>query len=158
MSASSSHPERAFTWIRKVKKDSDFDLLNDSEGFQSLDIKFAVALKKILPTVLKRRVTLMEEKWMDNHDTQMKGRQILVILFKWFQENEKDADFLTLSHLNGVELKNDDIEAFLDKWDEILHRMRKIPPVDDLLHLFRMQIKQIRKVKNTLHGIRENAS
>ena len=69
ISASSSHPERAFTWIRKVKKDSDFDLLNDSEGFQSLDIKFAVALKKIFPTALRRRVSLIEERWIDRRET-----------------------------------------------------------------------------------------
>ena len=80
MSASSSYPDRAFTWVRKVKRDSDFKLLNDSEGFDGLDIKFAVVLKKILPNTLKRRVTLMEEKWMDNHHSQLKGRQILVVL------------------------------------------------------------------------------
>ena len=80
MSASSSYPDRAFTWVRKVKRDSDFKLLNDSEGFGSLDIKFAVPLKKILPNTVKRTVTLMEEKWMDKNGTQLKGRQILVVL------------------------------------------------------------------------------
>ncbi len=76
ISASSSHPERAFTWVRKVKKDSDFDLLNGSEGSQSLDIKFAVALKTIFPTALRNRVTLIEEKWIDRHETH-KGKAIV---------------------------------------------------------------------------------
>ena len=53
-----------------------------SEGFQSLDIKFAVALKKIFPTTLRKRVSLIEEKWIDRHETQIKGRQLLVILLK----------------------------------------------------------------------------
>ncbi len=61
ISASSSHPEQAFTWARSVKRESDFVLLNDSEGFQSLDIKLAVALKKIFPGPLKNRVQLIEE-------------------------------------------------------------------------------------------------
>ena len=54
ISASSSYPDRAFTWVRKVKRDSDYKVLYDSGGFDSLDIKFAVALKKICPTVLTR--------------------------------------------------------------------------------------------------------
>ena len=121
ISASSSYPDRAFTWVRKVQRDSDYKVFNDSEGFDSLDIKFAVALKKICPKVLTRRITVMEEKWVDRHCTQFKGRQILVLLLQWFQESEKDFDFLNITHLNQLELKNDDIEAFLDKWEEILH-------------------------------------
>ena len=96
MSTSSSYPDRAFTWARTVKRDSDYKLFNDSEGFDSLDIKFAVALTKILPNNLKRKIALMEEKWTDHHGTQFKGRQILVLLLRWFQESEKDADFLNI--------------------------------------------------------------
>ena len=51
MSASSSYPDKAFAWVRKVKRDSDYKTFNDPEGFDSLDIKFAVALQKILPNV-----------------------------------------------------------------------------------------------------------
>ncbi len=51
MSASSSYPDKAFTWVPKVKRDSDYKMFNDSEGFDSLDIKFVVALKTILPNV-----------------------------------------------------------------------------------------------------------
>ncbi len=29
-------------------------------------------------------------------------------------------DFLNITHLNQLELKNDDLEAFLDKWEEII--------------------------------------
>ncbi len=78
---------------------------NDSEGFDSLDIKVAVALKKICPNVLTRRVTALEENLMDKHGTQFKGRQILVLLLKWFQEREKDFDLLSITHLNQLELK-----------------------------------------------------
>ncbi len=102
VSASSSHPEEAFVWARSVDRDSDFVALNDSEGFHSLDIKLAIALKKIFPGILKNRVQLIEEKWIDRYGTQIKGRQLLVVLFKWFKENEQDADYLTTSHLHGV--------------------------------------------------------
>ncbi len=112
-----------------------------------MDIKFAVALKKILPNNLKRKIALMEEKLTDHHGTQFQGRQILVLLLRWFQESEKDADFLNITHLNQIELKNYDIEAFLDKWEEILHRMRKTPPKDELLHLFRIQMRKSEKLK-----------
>ena len=89
----------------------------------------------------------MEEKWVDRNGAQFKGRQILVLLLQWFQESEKDFDFLNITHLNQHELKNDDIEAFLDKWEEILHRMRKTPPNDELLHLFRIQMNKSEKMK-----------
>ena len=72
---------------------------------------------------------------------------MLIILLKWFKENEQDADYLMLSHLHGVELRNDDIEAFLIKWEEIIHRMRKVPGEDELLHLFRAQIRRSEKMK-----------
>ena len=117
-----------------------------------MDIKFAVALKNICPKVLTRRIAVMEDKWVDRHSTQFKGRQILVLLLQWFQESEKDFDFLNITHLNQLELKNDDIEAFLDKWEEILHRMRKAPPKDELLHLFRVQMRKSEKL-DPLHGV-----
>ena len=100
------------------------------------------------PKVLTRRITVLEEKWVDRHSTQFKGRQILVLLLlQWFQVSAKDFDFLNITHLNQLELKNDDIEAFLDKWEEILHRMRKAPPKDELLHIFRIQLRKSEKFK-----------
>ena len=147
VSASSGYPDRALTWVCKVERDSGYKVFNGSEGFGSLDIKFAVALKQICLKVLTRRVTVLEETWVDNHGAQFKGRQILVLLLQWFQESEKDYDFLNITRLNQLELKNDDIEAFLDKWEEILHRMRKTPAKDELLHLFRIQMRKSEKFK-----------
>ena len=50
-------------------------------------------------------MTALEENLMDKHGTQFKGRQILVLLLKWFQEREKDFDLLSITHLNQLELK-----------------------------------------------------
>ncbi len=52
-----------------------------------------------------RRVIVIEGEWMDKHGAQFKGRQILVLLLKWFQEREKDFDLLSITHLNQLELK-----------------------------------------------------
>ncbi len=147
VSASSGYPDRALTWVCKVERDSGYKVFNGSEGFGSLDIKFAVALKQICLKVLTRRVTVLEETWVDNHGAQFKGIQILVLLLQWFQESEKDYDFLNITHLNQLELNNGDIEAFLDKWEEILHQMRKTHPKDELLHLFRIQMRKSEKFK-----------
>ena len=72
-------PSRGFERLREIPN---YKVFNDSEGFGSLDIKFAVALKQICLKVLTRRVTALEEKWVDKHGTQFKGRQILVLLLQ----------------------------------------------------------------------------
>ena len=83
-------PEFAFQWIKNVKKGCKFNDFNDSEGFETLDIKLATALKGIVPRQLGRQIALKEEEWDEKVGTQVKGRQILVVILDWYQENEKD--------------------------------------------------------------------
>ena len=57
---------------------------------------------------------------------------------------ENYADFFT------VVLRNDDIQEFDSKWDEILLSMTKIPPDDILEGLYKLRIRESDKLKTVL--------
>ncbi len=61
VSSASVTPEFAFQLIKKVKKGCKFEDFKDSEGFETLDIKLAAALKGIVPKQLGRQIALKEE-------------------------------------------------------------------------------------------------
>ena len=97
-------------------------------NFEVLDARIASALNKIIHNShFKKRIRLEEEK-AQKEDRFLRGRQI----YDYFQvtgihdSGENYADLFTIN------LRNDDIQEFVSKWDGILASMTKIPP-DDIL-------------------------
>ena len=81
-------------------------------------MKLATALKGIVPKQLGRQIALKEEEWDEKIGTQVKGRQILVMILDWYQESEKYVEFLNITHLHQLQLTGDDVATFIWKWDE----------------------------------------
>ena len=145
-------------WIKEVEMvDSVDDLKSPSSvrgirmpNFEVLDAKIASALNRIIHNShFKRRVSLEEQK-AQKEDRFFRGRQIAYLIYEYFRvigandSVENYADPLTFG------LRNDDIQEFDSKWDEILLSMTQIP-IDDILEgLYKLRIRESEKLKTVL--------
>ena len=93
--------------------------------FEVLDSKIASALKKLLTAHFKRLST--EEQKAPQDKRFLKGRQhclhIFSVTFKFSGTGQALLDF---NDLLRVQLKNDNVQDFDAKWDEVLLSMKKI--------------------------------
>ena len=104
-------------------------------NFEMLDARIASALNNIIQnSYFKKKVSLEEQK-AQKEDRFLRGRQIAYMIYDYFQ--------VTGAHdtLFSINRRNDDVQEFDTRWDEILLSMSKIPPHDILESLY--------KTKNT---------
>ena len=113
----SQFPTGAVLWIKEVEMVDSVDDIRSSlsvrgirmPDFEVLDAKITSALNRIIHNShFKRRVSLEEQK-AQKEERFLRGRQIASV--------ENCADLFTIS------LRNDDIQEFDSKWDEILLSM-----------------------------------
>ena len=95
------------------------------------------------------RISLEEQK-AQKQDRFLRGRQIAYLIYEYFRVTgihdsvENYADLFTFSP------RNDDIQEFDSKWDEILLSMTKIPSDDILEGLYKLRIQESEKLKTVL--------
>ena len=82
-------------------------------------------------------------------DRFLRGRQIAYLIFEYFRVTgahsvENYADLFTIS------LRNDDIQEFDSKWDEILLSMTQIPSDEIFESLYNLRIRESEKLKTVL--------
>ena len=124
----SQFPTEAMHRIKEVEMVASADDLMSSSSirgismpnFEVLDARIASALNKIIHNShFKRRVSL-EEQTAQKQDRFLRGRQIAYLIYEYFwvtganDSDENYADLFTIS------LRNDDMQEFDSKWDEIL--------------------------------------
>jgi len=73
------------------------------------------------------------------HKRNITGRQVLLMVHRFFAMNEKDKQMTDTARLHKITLQNGDIQQFIYKWDEMLSLMTRRPPDDDLMNLFVLQ-------------------
>ena len=119
-------------------------------NFEVLDARIASALNNIIhKSHFKRRISLEEQK-AQKQDRFLRGRQIAYLICDCFRvagihdSVENYADLFTIS------LRNDDIQEFDFKWDEILLSMTKIPHDDFLEGLHKLRTRESEKLKTVL--------
>ena len=146
----SQFPTEAMHWIKEVEMVESVDHLKSScsvrgiriSDFEVLDAKIASALNRIIHyTQFKRKVSLEEQK-AQKEDRFLRGRQIAYLIHEHFCRNH--ADLFT------IVLRNDDIQEFDSKWDEILLSMTQIPHDDILKSLYKLRIRESEKLKTVL--------
>ena len=106
-------------------------------------LKIASGLRKILTRNCKKQVTTAERK-AQSEKISFTDRQIAWIIYDFFKigdDNEAISDFRDLSK---VQLKNDSVQAFDTKWDEILSAVTDRPTDNILESLYKMQVKSRR--------------
>ena len=109
-------------------------------NFEVLDARIASALNKIIHNShFKRKISLEEQK-AQKEDRFLRGRE-------QFRVTGTDDSVENYTDLFTIVLRNDDIQEFDSKWDEILLSMTKIPHDDILEGLYKLRIRESEKLR-----------
>ena len=108
------------------------------------------ALNKIIQNSnFKEKVSLEEQK-AQKEDRFLRGRQIAYMIYNNFRVTGAHDTVLDYADLLSITLRNDDVEEFDTKWDEILLSMTKIPPDDVLESIYKLRIRESDQLKTIL--------
>ena len=89
-------------------------------NFEMLDAKIASALNKIiLNSEFKKKVSLEEQK-AQKEDRFLRGRQIAFIVYDYFRLTGAHDTVLDCADFFSVTVRDDHIEGFDTRWDEVL--------------------------------------
>ena len=119
--------------------------------FEVLDAKIASALNKIIihNTRLKKKVSLEEMK-TQKEDRFLRGRQIAYLIYEYFRVTGANDSVENCADLSKINLRNNDMQEFDSKWDEILLSMTQIPSDDILEGLYKLRIRVSEKLETVL--------
>ena len=98
----------------------------DVPTFDMLDARIASALNKIIQNYFKKKVSLEELK-AEKEDRFVRKRQIAYIIYDYFRVTGAHDTVLDCADLFSIGLRNDDVQEFDTRWDEILLSMTKVP-------------------------------
>ena len=113
------------------------------------DARIASALNKIIHNSQFKRKISLEEQEAQKEDRFLRGRQIAYLIYDQFRVTGTDVSVENYTDLFTIVFRNDDIQEFDSKWDEILS-MTKIPHDDILEGLYKLRIRESEKLKTVL--------
>ena len=107
-----------------------------------LDARVASALNRIIPnSQFKKKVSLEEQK-AQKEDRFLRGRQIAFMIYDYFRVTGAHDTVLDYADLFSITLRNDDVQEFDTRWDEVLLSMPKIPSDDVLENLYKLRTRE----------------
>ena len=154
----SQFPTDAMPWIKEVEMVESVDDLKSScsitgthePNFEVLDARIASALNRIIHiSHFQRRISLEEQK-AQKEDRFLRGRQIAYLIYEFFRVTGANDSVENCADLFTVVLRNDDIQEFDSKWDEILLSMTQIPSEEILGSLYKLRIRESEKINTVL--------
>ena len=154
----SQFPTEAMLWIKEVEMVESVDDLKSSRSvkgtpgpdFELLDARIASALNKMFQnTRFKKKVSLEEQK-AHKEDRFLRERQIAYLIYEYSLVTGVHDSVDNFADLFTVALRNDDIQEFDSKWDEILLSMTQIPSDDILESFYKLRIRESEKLKTVL--------
>ena len=127
-------------WIKEVEMVESVDDLKSSRSvkgtpgpdLEAHDARIASALTKIIQNTRFKKMVSLEEMKAHKEDWFLRGRQIAYLIYEYFRVTGAKDSVENYADLFTVVLRNDDIQEFDSKWDEILLSMTQIPS-DDIL-------------------------
>ena len=111
--------------------------------FEMLDIK------STQNSQFKKKVSLEEQK-AQKEDRFLRGRQIAIIVYDYFRVTAAHDTVLDYADLFSVTLRDDNIQVFDTRWDEVLLSMTKIPSNDILESLYKLRIRESAQLKTVV--------
>ena len=119
-----------------------------------LDAKIASALNKIIQNSYFKNKASLEEQKPQKEDRFLRGRQIAYMIYDHFWVTDAHDTVLDYADLFSIILRNDDVEEFDTRWDEILLSMTKIPPDDIQESLYELSTRESDQNRITIewHG------
>ena len=125
--AASDRTDKAFEWLSAVwSKDKTVELLRDPEGFATLDAKILSAVTNIVSGDFARQVDTFKEREA-HHDRLVRGRQVLLMMDKYFSTNALHGSVYDIEDLLSVTMVNEKLEVFMRNWDTVLSGIKKLP-------------------------------
>ena len=154
----SQFPTDAMLWIKEVEMVESVDDLKSSRSirgtygpdFEVLDAKIASALNRIIQNTRFKKKVSLEEMKAQKEDRFPRGRKIAYLIYEYFRVTGANDSVENYADLFTVVLRNDDIQEFDSKWDEILLSMTQIPSDDILEGLYKLRIRESEKLKTVL--------
>ena len=131
----SDFPSEAMLWIKEVEMVVSMDELKPSRSvagknvpnFEVLDATIASALNKIIQNShFKKKVSLEEQK-AQTGDRFLRRRHIALMICDYFRVTGALDTVLDYADLFSITLRDDNVQEFDTRWDEILLSMMKIP-------------------------------
>ena len=129
---------------------SNLRVLSEELLVQTLSCSTREALNKIIQNTRFKKKVSLEEMKAHKEDRFVRGRRIAGKCYEYFRDTgandsvENYADLFTIGH------RNDDIQEFDSKWDEILLSMTQIPSDDILESLYKLRKRVSEKLKTVL--------
>ena len=141
----SQFPTEALLWVKEVEMVESVDDLKSSRSikgtrgpdFELLDARIASALNKIIQNTCFKKNISWEEMEGQKEDRFLRGRQIAYLIYEHFQVTGANDSVENYADLFTLALRNDNIQEFDTKWDEILLSMTQIPSDDILENLYK---------------------
>ena len=97
----------------------------------------------------KKKVSLEEQK-AQKEDRFLRGRQIAYMIYDYFRVTGAHDTILGYAGLISIPLRNDNVQHFDTKWNEVLLSMIKIPSDDVLESLYKLRIRESDQLKTVL--------
>ena len=158
VSNGSDFPSEAMLWIKEVemvdsvdeKKSSRSVYGKDFPNLEMLDAKISSALNKIIQnSQFKKKVSLEEQK-AQKEDRFLRGRHIAFMIYDFFRMTGAHDTVLDYADLFSVALRDDNIQEFDTRWDEVPLSMPKIPSDEILESLYKLRIRESDQLKTVL--------
>ena len=138
----------AMPWIEEVEMVESVDDRKSSRSirgthgpdFELLDARIASALNKIIQNTRFMKKVSLEEMKAHKEDRFLPGRQTAYLIYEYFRVTGANDSAENYADLFTVALRNDNVQEFDTKWDEILLSMTRIPSEDILEILYILRI------------------
>ena len=145
-------------WIKEVEMVESVDDLKSSRSikgthgpdFELLDARIASALNRIIQNTRFKKKVSPEERKAHKEDRFSRGRQIAYLIYEYFRFTGANDSVENYADLFTVALRNDNVQEFDTKWDEIQLSMTQIPSGDTLENLYKKRIRESEKLKTVL--------
>ena len=121
-----------------------------SLDFELLDARIASALNKIIQNSYFKKEVSLEEQKAQKEIRFLRGRQVAYLIYDYFRVTGVHESVLDYADLFTVALRNDDIQEFDTRWDEILLSMEQFPLDDILESLYKLRIRESAKLKTVM--------
>ena len=158
VSSGSDFPSDAMLWIKEVEMADSLDELKslrsvcgkDFPNFETFDAKIASALNKIIQNSHFKKKVSLEEQRAQKEDRFLWGRQIAFMIYDYFRVIGAHDTVLDSADLFSITVRNDNVQEFHRRWDEILLSLTKIPSDDILESLYELKISESAQLKTVL--------
>ena len=153
-------------WIKEVEMVESVDDLKSSRSikgtpgpdFELLDARIASALNKIIQNTCFLKKVSLEELKAQKEDRFLRRKQIAYLIYEYFRFTGANDSVENYADLFTVVRRNDDIQEFDSKWDEILLSMTQVPSDDILESLYKLRIRESKKLKTVLEFVQHGDS